>query len=212
MNQNVHIPEVYDFRCYDQVWQRVGPQMEPYPASTTGQAEEPQIAAAHQPPTAEVLSASEPETQLPGAIANPCCMGTEAQAMLRVLEGFIEEELEDQRWFAVLTRQAPAWARQQLREIARREGHHAHRLMAVYYLITGSFYRPAVSSGRICIDHWCAALREGYHKSACNALNYQRAADGTADVCLAALFRALSGEEFHHADMLMHILERTLQG
>jgi len=211
MNQNVHIPEVYDFRCYDQVWQRVGPQMEPYPAATSGQVSMP-TAAPQTLRTTDLLSAAEPDAQLPGAVENPCCMGTEARSMLQVLEGFIEEELEDQRWFSVLSRQAPAWARQQLREISHGEGHHGHRLMAVYYLITGSCYRPAVSSGRICIDHWCAALREGYHKAACNALNYQRAADGTADVCLAALFRALGEEELRHADMLMHILERTLQG
>ena len=31
MAQNLHSPEVYDFRRYDRVWQRVAPDLEPYP-------------------------------------------------------------------------------------------------------------------------------------------------------------------------------------
>ena len=32
MEQNLHTPEVYDFRRYDHLWQRVAPGLEPYPA------------------------------------------------------------------------------------------------------------------------------------------------------------------------------------
>lgn len=36
MDQNLHHPEVYDFRQYDRIWQRVAPDLEPYsPAALT---------------------------------------------------------------------------------------------------------------------------------------------------------------------------------
>ena len=31
MEQNLHTPEVYDFRQYDRLWKRVAPGLEPYP-------------------------------------------------------------------------------------------------------------------------------------------------------------------------------------
>ena len=31
MDQTVHNAEVYDFRQYDRIWQRVAPNLEPYP-------------------------------------------------------------------------------------------------------------------------------------------------------------------------------------
>ena len=31
MEQTIHTPETYDFRKYDQIWQRVAPELEPYP-------------------------------------------------------------------------------------------------------------------------------------------------------------------------------------
>ena len=31
MEQTIHTPEAYDFRKYDQIWQRVAPELEPYP-------------------------------------------------------------------------------------------------------------------------------------------------------------------------------------
>ena len=139
-------------------------------------------------------------------------MGSAAAEMLEVLTGFIEEELADRRDFLAMSRQAPVWARQRLRDIAGDEGGHARRLMAVYYLITGECYRPAISNERICIGRWCPALRERYHAEACNGLNYARSADGTTDPCLARLFNELSADEYRHADELMAMLERAIQG
>ena len=31
MERNLHSPEVYDYRQYDRIWQRVAPNLEPYP-------------------------------------------------------------------------------------------------------------------------------------------------------------------------------------
>ena len=105
MERNLHEPEIYDFRQHDRLWQRVGPGLEPYPETT-----------AEAMPRREELPPAQ-ESQLPGAEPNPCCMGSEAMELLAVLEGYIEEELEDRRRYMALSRQAPSWARQTLRDM-----------------------------------------------------------------------------------------------
>ena len=152
------------------------------------------------------------ESQLPGAAQNPCCMGSAAAEMLEVLTGFIEEELADRRYFLAMSRQAPSWARQRLRDIAADEGAHARRLMAAHYLITGQCYRPAIAGGAVSVGRWCPALRERYHIEACSGMNYARSADGTTDPCLAKLLNELSADEYRHAEELMAMLERAIQG
>ena len=225
MEQNVHRPEIYDYRQYDRVWQRVAPNLEPYPgmrqspdsknsSAEAAPAAAPANSTTMMAPVSQQTSAAQTaqEGQLPGAAQNPCCMGSAAAEMLEVLTGFVEEELGDRRYSLALARQAPLWARQRLRDIAADEGGHARRLMAVHYLITGECYRPAVSCEHIYIGRWCPALRERYHAEACNGLNYARAAEGTTDPCLAELLNELSADEYRHAAELMEMLERALQG
>ena len=212
-------PEVYDFRQYDRIWQRVAPTLEPYPSPGRESAVQQEPAeAAPQAETGQMFGAAltpaqvRQESTLPGAERNPCCMGSAAAEMLEVLTGFVEEELGDRRYYLALARQARVWARQRLRDIAADEGGHARRLMAAHYLITGECYRPAVSCEHIYIGRWCPALRERYHAEACNGLNYARAAEGTTDPCLAELLNELSADEYRHATELMEMLERALQG
>ena len=225
MEQNVHRPEIYDYRQYDRVWQRVAPNLEPYPgmrqspdsknsSAEAAPAAAPANSTTMMAPVSQQTSAAQTaqEGQLPGAAQNPCCMGSAAAEMLEVLTGFVEEELGDRRYYLALARQAAVWARQRLRDIAADEGGHARRLMAVHYLITGECYRPAVSCEHIYIGRWCPALRERYHAEACNGLNYARAAEGTTDPCLAELLNELSADEYRHAAELMEMLERALQG
>lgn len=198
MERNLHEPEIYDFRQHDRLWQRVGPGLEPYPETT-----------AEAMPRREELPPAQ-EGQLPGAEPNPCCMGSEAMELLAVLEGYIEEELEDRRRYLALSRQAPSWARQTLRDMAEEENGHARRLMAARYLITGQPYRPNLVCGVFCPGRWAEELRRSYHEEACGGLNYARTADGTTDVCLAKLLNELSEDEYRHAERLMTLLERSL--
>ena len=216
MEQDLHRPQVYDYRQYDRVWQRVAPTLEPYPgmdqaapSAPEARAETPPAAPAPPPPESQP---SPPESQLPGAQPNPCCMGTAAEEMLEVLTGFIEESLADRQSFLAIARQGPVWARQRLRDIADDEAAHARRLLAAHYLITGQCYRPAVRHGPVCVGQWCAALRERYHLEACSGFNYARAADGTTDPCLSRLFNELSADEYRHADTILCLLERSLPG
>ena len=207
MAENIHSPEVYDFRRYDRVWQRVAPDLEPYPGGNTAvPVQQPQV----EPEPVPALARQ--ESQLPGAAQNPCCMGSAAAEMLEVLTGFIEEELADRRYFLAMSRQAPSWARQRLRDIAADEGAHARRLMAAHYLITGQCYRPAIAGGAVSVGRWCPALRERYHIEACSGMNHARSADGTTDPCLAKLLNELSADEYRHAEELMAMLERAIQG
>ena len=217
MEEDLHQPQVYDYRQYDRVWQRVAPDLEPYPgvrpAAAAAASEPPAPPAPPTPPAAtpEKPPSAPPESQLPGAQPNPCCMGTAAGEMLAVLAGFIEESLSDRQFFLAIARQSPPWARQKLRDIAADKASHARRLLAVHYLITGQCYRPAVHRGPVCVGQWCAALRERYHLEACSGFNYARAADGTTDPCLSRLLNELSADEYRHADTILRLLERSLQ-
>lgn len=212
MDQNLHTPEVYDFRQYDRLWQRVVPGLEPYPpeqrAPSAAPASDGQAAAAA---AAMTPAQNRQESLLPGAEENPCCMGTVAMEMLQVLTGFTEEELENQRQLQALSRRAPSWARQRLREMAAEAGTRARRLLAAYYLITGTCYQPSIVSQRIAGNPWCAALREQYHAAACDGFNYARAADSTTDPCLVRLLQDLSASAYRQADGLMSMLERSLR-
>lgn len=136
MEQNLHGPAVYDFRQHDQLWRRVNPGLEPYPAVPAAFTQQ-----------AGGLTAAQ-ESQLPGAEPNPCCMGTEAAELLAVLEGYIEEELEDWRRYLALSRQAPAWARQALRDIAEEENGHAGGCWLRGILSQGSATGPMWSGDR----------------------------------------------------------------
>lgn len=239
MDQTMHTPEVYDFRQYDRVWQRVAPTLEPYPgmdaqqaasarqgacawqtasagqtASVRQEASVPVPAAPAQPAAPELPAAPDPAmgpvSQLPGAAMNPCCMGSAASEMLDVIAGYIEAALSERRYLLALARQAPSWARQTLRDIAADLQSHTRQLTAAYYLITGQRYRPGAATERIYVGRWCPALRERYHAAACSGFNYARSGDDTADPCLARLFKSLSEDAYGHAEELMGLLERQL--
>ena len=210
----------YDYRKHDRVWQRVAPSLSPYPGDaplTAVPAEsraEPEPAPQTVPqtvPQAGTMVRRE-EAQLPGAEPNPCCMGTQAMDDLAVLEGFIEEELCQRRNLLFLSRQAPAAARQPLREAARQGEDRARRLLTVYYLITGQCYRPTVSCGPLARGSYCAVLRQRYHEAACQWMNYTRAAEGTTDPCLQKVFRELAEEQEQLSRTLTDLLGRSLNG
>ena len=191
---------IYDYRKYDRIWQRVSPDLNPYPDVRQSVLSEGND------------NASTPPAELPGAETDPCCMGSIAQESLTVLDGFLEEGLSDRRYFLALAKKAPTpqFARV-LQEIAAASGEQARRLGVVHYLITGVCYQPNIVCEKICFAGWCSGLREAYHKLACNGLNYIRAADSTTDPCLTRLLNEFSICEYRHADRVMHLLEHSLR-
>lgn len=188
MEQTARTAEVYDFRQHDRIWQRVAPGLEPYPA-VSAMAEE----------------------DLPGAVPDPCCMGTAAAEVLEVVTGFIEEERDSRRYYLALSRCAPPWARQRIREMAAEKERQARHLEAAHYLITGRCYQPMVAAGAVRVESWCVALRQRYHTEACGWMNYARAAEGTTDPCLRRIFNSLSESTRCQAEQLMAMLERSLR-
>lgn len=196
----------YDYRRCARVWQRVDPTLNPYPdvrATAAMAADTP----------GDGLSAAErnAELTLPGAQADPCCMGTAALESLEVLQGFIREELADRRTYLFLARRAPtAEARQMFRAIASDEGRHARRLLAAVYLITGERYCPAICYPPLRYDGYCAALRERYHEEVCGGFNYRRASQETLDPCLQQLLLAFSQDEYRHANAMLCLLSGVM--
>ena len=196
----------YDYRRCARVWQRVDPTLDPYPDVRAAAA-----MAADTP--GDGLSAAErnAELTLPGARADPCCMGTAALESLEVLQGFIREELADRRAYLFLARRAPtAEARQVFRAIASDEGRHARRLLAAVYLITGERYCPAICYPPLRCDGYCAALRERYHEEVCGGFNYRRASQETLDPCLQQLLLAFSQDEYRHANAMLCLLSGVM--
>ena len=196
----------YDYRRCARVWQRVDPTLDPYPDVRAAAA-----MAADTP--GDGLSAAErnAELTLPGAQADPCCMGTAALESLEVLQDFIREELADRRTYLFLARRAPtAEARQVFRAIASDEGRHARRLLAAVYLITGERYCPAICYPPLRCDGYCAALRERYHEEACGGYNYRRASQETLDPCLQQLLLAFSQDEYRHANAMLCLLSGVM--
>ncbi len=196
----------YDYRRCARVWQRVDPTLDPYPDVRAAAA-----MAADTP--GDGLNAAErnAELTLPGAQADPCCMGTAALESLEVLQGFIREELADRRTYLFLARRAPtAEARQMFRAIASDEGRHARRLLAAVYLITGERYCPAICYPPLRCDGYCAALRERYHEEVCGGFNYRRASQETLDPCLQQLLLAFSQDEYHHANAMLCLLSGVM--
>lgn len=194
MEQNRYAPEILDLRRSSAVWDRVGPQLPPYEEE------------------GEAASRLRQEAELPGAEVDPCCMGSAAAELTAVLAGFGEDELWAGRNLQALAQQAPAWAAGTLRELAAGHRRQAKRIFAAYYLITGMCYAPTVQSSRIYVGRWCPALRERYHTAACTALNYERAAESTTDVCLRKLLQELGEASYREAEMLLGLLERSMGG
>lgn len=184
-----------DYRHCAQLWQRVDPTLDPYP-----------------------LHAAEADTQaqdaalsLPGAQADPCCMGTDAVQSVEVLQGFVREELSDRRSYLFLARRAPAAsARRLFQSLAAEEEQHTRRLLAALYLITGERFTPALCYPPLTCGDYRQLLRRRYHDEACVGFNYRRAAQEALDPCLQQLLMEFSEDEYRHARALLDLLALTL--
>ncbi len=195
-----------DYARYDRIWQRVAPAMNPYPAVRASQAlSVPEGTAEMQAqPDQESLRQ---ELALPGAQADPCCMGTEARELAAVLEGFGQEALADGATYRQLARFAPnRMAAAGLRELGRGADQRGRELAAAYFLITGEQKQPASASVILPRLPYRELLRERYHGAVCSAFNYARAADATPDPCLQRLLHRFSEEEYAASERLLRLL------
>ena len=203
----------YDYRVYDQVWQRVAPGVDPYAEDATAPSQTQETPSPSVSAPAQVAPRQENDSAatLPGATPNPCCMGTNAQDSIDVLEGFIQEALAESRCCQSLSCNVRNQAAAQLfRRAANEKQAAARELCGAYYLITGTRYAPSVTVEHM---HWgslAEALRSWYHQEACNGLNYARAADAATDQCLSKLFARLSEKSYQLAEDVMPLLGRLV--
>lgn len=174
--------QVYeDYLHCDRVWQRVAPELEPYPA---------------------VRAAA------PAAPASCCFARRREEAAL--LGDFIEHALADRQAYCRQMRSAPAAARRVLRQLAEEEGGHARRLMGLYYMMTGRCYHAAVpAEDGECLP-WCAFLRRRYEEECAGGYAYAKAAEETEDACLRRVLERMAADEYRHAELLVQLLEGNL--
>jgi len=185
----------HDYRAYDKIWQRVAPELDPYP--------EVRAAAAGGGQSALL--------ELPGAESDPCCMGSQARADIDVIRGFIGEEEKNVQLFSRLARSIQdRHSAAVLRKIAEGAAEHLRQLRAAYYLTMGECPQRGRTAPSVQPEGFCAALRRAYHEKACSGFNYLRAADAAADLCLQQLFHAFAEEEMAHAACLLKLLGRRM--
>ena len=130
-------------RC-DRIWQRVSPELDPYPevrAACREPSREPRTENIQERTGAAAVPAA---PEIPAAPAESgCCLAGRAMGSIRLIQDFIEDELADRRAYLAYAACAPnVAARRLLRHLAGEEGIHARRLMWVYYLVTGCCYQP----------------------------------------------------------------------
>ncbi len=180
MDHGKNLHEDY-LRC-DKVWQRVAPELQPYP---------------------EVRGGVRPVEK------GGCCVAQRKEET-DALADFIEHELADRRLYLEQMRCAPPQARRVLRQIADEEGKHARRLMGLYYIMAGQCYDPAVPAAVGELLPWCGLLRRRYGEECAGGYAYQAAAEKTQDECLRRILQRFSADEYRHAEMLLRLLEGNL--
>lgn len=190
----------YDFRLHDRIWERVSPELAPFPELRSREAAlAPRNTAA--------------ELQLPGAEADPCCLGSAAAESLPVLEGFLGEERQTMRLLRALLCAAPTQGAARTVEKLLKSSHAIlRRISAVCYLIEGRWpcrEETCLRSGSV---RWQEGLRIAYHLEACGALNYTRAGEETTDPCLSRLLQDLGQEKYARADRILNLLAETKRG
>ena len=175
-------------RC-DRIWQRVSPELDPYPEVRAACREPSREPGAENIPKRTGAAAVPAAPEIPAEPAESgCCLAGRAMGSIRLIQDFIEDELADRRAYLAYAACAPnVAARRLLRQLAGEEGSHARRLMGVYYLV-----------------------RTRYHAETCGGLRYAQAAEATEDVCLREIWEELSAAEYRHARQLLSLLEQMV--
>lgn len=148
-------------RC-DRIWQRVSPELDPYPEVRAACREPSREPGAENIPERTGAAAVPAAPEIPAEPAESgCCLAGRAMGSIRLIQDFIEDELADRRAYLAYAACAPnVAARRLLRQLAGEEGSHARRLMGVYYLVTGCCYQPRLQGGgwRVCRGGRCCGL------------------------------------------------------
>ena len=178
--------EKQNYRQWDLVWQRVAPELNPYP-------EVRQAAAA----------ARQAEPDIPDC--------PDAPAEGQTLRDLMQTEQESRRACQACARRAPTpQARRLLGEMARSKEARLRRLMSLYYVTTGQCFRLPVPVGQVEKLPWCQGLRRRYLEEMCLVRQYRQAAAETEDLCLREALCAFAASSRRFAAALLRLLEGNL--
>lgn len=204
MDDLTALPTEADYRRYDRIWQRVSPELTPYPearAAQGGAAMERRPAKPSSPP-------SLPDRPSP---PSPPARPDAAPETTDLIRGFVREELAEAQTYRYLAGQSPtAEGRRLMQRLAADETAHVKTLQAAYFLLTGETYRVTVVLPPQPRLPWQDRLREQYHASSRSGAAYERAAEETRDKGLRQMFERLSKDEYRHAEQLRGLIEKTL--
>lgn len=184
------LPTQEDYRRYDDVWKRVSPSLEPYPAVRAAQTAAPTMR---------------------DSAGKSACLGDAAQGETAVIEAFLQDALANAQTYRYLASHAPTAAGGRvLRKLAADETAQVKTLQSVYFLMTGGTYGVTVVLPPQPRLPWRDRLRERWQAESSAGLRYAAAASKTADVCLKRLYTDLSEEAYRHAERLRRLLAETL--
>ena len=204
---------VCDYQLYDRIWQRVSPDLNPYPHlrdGGEGEVTPPEEVSSPDPVREERGLAPLPEAGEPEVLEN-CCLGAAAQGAADALRALLAEELAGSRCYMALSRQVCTRnAARILRRAALEKREAVQRLQAACYLVTGACCPAEVPLQRPRFRSMPEALRHCCRREACGSLAYQQAAEGTADPCLAALLEDLGRQARRRSDAMLRLLGETL--
>lgn len=198
MDDLTALPTEADYRRYDRIWQRVSPELTPYPEAR----------AANGGAAAERRPAKPPSPPIP---ASPPAQTDAAPGTTELIQGFVREELADAQTYRYLAGQSPTQeGRRLMQRLAAEETAHVKTLQAAYFLLTGETYRVTVVLPPQPRLPWIDRLREQYHASSRDGAAYERAAEETRDKSLRQMFEQLSKDEYRHAELLRGLIGKAL--
>lgn len=125
-----------------------------------------------------------------------------------LLRRFIVRELQSWKTYAVVAGGGKGSAA--LKSCGAGELHHARRLSAAYFLISGIRYLPAETTAGLRWPSREQGLRELFQAGQQAELNYRTAAEQTGDPALSALYLELAREEAVHLSRIRLVLEEML--
>lgn len=167
------------------------------------------------PPTPQPTSVPVP---LPSAVDLPGsdglrpddvpCFGRAGADHASALQDWIRGELGAWRTYQFLSSRSTGTTAKTLAAMAADERRHAKRLSAAYFLISGVRFFPHVPPHRPAGANFWAQIRSHFWAEQQLSAAYTAAAEETADLCLAALYRELAAEESAHADFLRALVEK----
>lgn len=158
--------------------------------------------------TAPVRLVVHPPEEAPAAVGPTFPLGEGSAGEGDLLRRFIVRELQSGKTYAALAGSGKGST--PLKACGADELHHARRLSAAYFLISGIRYLPAETTAGLRWPSREQGLRELFQAGQQAELDYRAAAERTADPALSTLYLELAREEAVHLSRVRLALEELL--